>query len=158
PFAPDWHTPEALDEIGLKRVREAFVQAANRAVRLGFDVVELHCAHGYLIDEFLSPHVNKRIDTYGGSRENRMRFPLEIARAVKAVVPGHVVLGARIMGTDWTDNGWSPDDAAAFATALKGLGVGYVCVSSGGTVPGVKIPSGPGYQLPLATHVKKLSG
>ena len=106
----------------------------------------------------LSPHVNKRTDKYGGSLENRMRFPLEVARAVKDALPRDTVLGARIMGTDWTDNGWSPDDAAAFAKALKALGAGYVCVSSGGTVPGVKIPQGPGYQLALATHVKKHSG
>jgi 2,4-dienoyl-CoA reductase-like NADH-dependent reductase (Old Yellow Enzyme family) len=158
PFAPGYSIPEQLDEAGLARIRAAFVQAAARAVRLGFDVIELHSAHGYLLDTFLSPHANQRTDAYGGSLENRMRFPLEVARAVKAVVPQHIVVGARIMGSDWTGNGWSPDDAAVYAKALKEAGIGYVCVSSGGTVAGVKIPSSPGYQVPFAATVKKASG
>ncbi len=158
PFAPGYQTPEALDDAGLARVKAAFMQAATRAARLGFDVIELHSAHGYLCDSFLSPHANRRTDGYGGDRAGRMRFPLEIAASLRAQMPKSMALGARITGTDWSDDGWSPDDAGAYASALKALGAGYVCVSSGGTIPGVSIPSGPGYQVHLAAHVKAASG
>ena len=157
-FTEGYQTPEALDDAGLARIKSAFRKSAARAHRLGFDVVELHSAHGYLCDTFLSPHTNHRTDTYGGSRENRMRYPLELAGALRKTLPNSVVVGARITGTDWTPNGWGPDDAGAYAKALKAEGAGYVCVSSGGTVPGVHIPSGPGYQVGLAAHVKRASG
>ena len=158
PFDDGWPAPVALDEAGIARAREAFVQAATRAVRLGFDVIELHSTHGYLIDTFLSPSANRRTDRYGGTLENRMRFPLEVAHAVRAAVPKSVVLGARITGTDWMEGGWSQDDAATYAGALKQGGLDYVCVSSGGIFPRVKIPSDLGYQVPLAAHVKRKSG
>jgi 2,4-dienoyl-CoA reductase-like NADH-dependent reductase (Old Yellow Enzyme family) len=154
PFSPAHNVPTALDEDGLVRVRLAFVRAAQRCARLGFDAVELHCTHGYLLDEFLSPIANIRTDAYGGSLENRMRFPLSVAKAVRAALPAHMVLGARITGTDWTEAGWSPDDGAIFAAALKDLGVSYVSVSTGGIAPKLPIPSGPAYQLPPATFIK----
>ena len=158
PFAKGYDTPHALDDAGLLRVKAAFVQAAQRAERLGFDVLELHSTHGYLLDQFLSPHANKRTDRYGGDRTARMRFPLEVAEAVRAAVSKNVVVAARITGTDWSENGWSPEDAGIYATELKARGLGYACVSSGGIITGVNIPSGPGYQVALAAHVKRASG
>jgi 2,4-dienoyl-CoA reductase-like NADH-dependent reductase (Old Yellow Enzyme family) len=154
PFADGWHVPEALDSNGLERVVAAFAQAARRAVRLGFGAIELHGAHGYLLHEFLSPLSNRRTDAYGGSAENRMRFPLEVARAVRAVVPRSIALGARITGSDWADGGLTVEDAVAFAKALEGIGADYVCVSSGGNVAAAKIPLTPGYQVPFAARVK----
>jgi 2,4-dienoyl-CoA reductase-like NADH-dependent reductase (Old Yellow Enzyme family) len=158
PFDEGWHTPEALDEAGMRRVIDAFAAAAKRAARIGFDLVELHGAHGYLVHEFLSPLVNKRTDSYGGSIENRMRFPLAIARALREALPAGVALGARITGSDWTEGGWTPDDAAIFAGELRKLGAVYACVSSGGAVPKANIPLGPGYQVPLAANVKQKAG
>jgi 2,4-dienoyl-CoA reductase-like NADH-dependent reductase (Old Yellow Enzyme family) len=158
PFADGWHVPEALDAKGLERVVAAFVRAAERAVRLGFDAIELHGAHGYLLHEFLSPFSNKRNDNYGGSAENRMRFPLEVVRAVRAVVPRTIALGARITGSDWAEGGLTVEDAIVFAKALKGIGADYVCVSSGGNVSTAKIPLGPGYQVPFAAKVKAATG
>ena len=157
-FADGWHTPAALDAGGLARIVAAFAQAAERSVRLGFTAIELHVAHGYLLHEFLSPISNTRTDRYGGSAENRMRLPLEVARAVRAVVPRTVALGARITGSDWTDGGITPEDAAAFAKAFKATGADYVCVSSGGNVATARIPLAPGYQVPFATKVKSASG
>ena len=158
PFADGWHVPEALDAKGLERIVGAFRQAAVRAVRLGFDAIELHGAHGYLLHEFLSPVSNKRNDNYGGSAENRMRLPLEVMRAVRGVVPRTIALGARITGSDWADGGLTADDAVAFAKALKGIGTDYVCVSSGGNVATAKIPLAPGYQVPFAAKVKAATG
>ena len=158
PFAPDWHTPEPLDAAGLERVKAAFVQAAQRAVRIGFDVIELHIAHGYLLHQFTSPLSNTRTDAYGGSLENRMRFPLEVAQAVRAVVPKSVVLGGRITGSDWVEGGWTPDDAVAFAKGLKANGFDYACVSSGGIVATAKIAFAPNYQVPFAAKVRAESG
>ena len=155
PFDEGWHTPEALDEAGMRTVIEAFAAAARRAARIGFDVVELHGAHGYLVHEFLTPLVNKRTDSYGGSIENRMRFPLAIARALREALPAGVALGARITGTDWVEGGWTVDDAAIFAGELRKLGLVYVCVSSGAGVPKANIPLGAGYQVPLAATVKQ---
>ena len=158
PFGPGYATPAALDEDGMARVRLAFVRAAQRCVRLGFDMLELHSTHGYLLDEFLSPIANVRTDGFGGSRENRMKFPLSVARAVRAVLPAHIVLGARMTGSDWTTGGWSQDDAAVYAQALKDIGVGYLSVSSGGIAPNIAIPATPGYQVPFAAHVKARTG
>jgi 2,4-dienoyl-CoA reductase-like NADH-dependent reductase (Old Yellow Enzyme family) len=158
PFAEGGAAPTALDEAGLERVAAAFRQAAERAVRLGFEAVELHNAHGYLLHEFISPLSNKRTDGYGGSPEKRMRFPLEVARAVRAAVPRRVALGARITGTDWAEGGLTPDDAVAHAAALKAAGFDYVCVSGGGAVPQMKIPLGPGYQVPMAAKVRAETG
>jgi len=158
PFTDGGPPPVALDEQGLARVKAAFVQAAERAVRLGFDAIELHMAHGYLLHAFVSPLSNRRTDRYGGSPENRMRFPLEVAQAVRAVVPPARALGARITGTDWADGGLDADNAVAVAAGLKAAGYDYACVSGGGAVPQMKIPLGPGYQVPLAAKVKAETG
>jgi NADPH2 dehydrogenase len=116
----------------MERVRDNFVEAAKRAVRVGVDAIELHAAHGYLIHSFLSPISNKRSDRYGGSLTARMRYPLEVAQAVRAVIPRGVPLGARITGNDWVEGGLTPDDAVVFSQELKAVGMDFVCVSSGG--------------------------
>jgi NADPH2 dehydrogenase len=120
PFGPGWHTPREANEEDLARVREAFAAAARRAVRIGFDAIELHMAHGYLLHGFMSPISNKRTDRYGGAFENRMSFPLDVMRAVRAVVPKGLPLGARITGSDWMEGGLSPADAVACAHAQGG--------------------------------------
>ncbi len=132
PFGPNWHVPREMTAADMERVREAFVMSARRAVRVGFDAIELHAAHGYLIHSFVSPVSNKRTDGYGGALAARMRFPLEVAKAVRAVVPAALPLGARITGDDWIDGGLTPDDAVTFAKALKAEGLDFVCISSGG--------------------------
>lgn len=147
-------TPAALDAAGMDRVKAAFVQAAVRAARLGFDVIELHAAHGYLMHQFLSPLSNHRTDQYGGSLENRMRFPLEVARAIKAVMPAHMALGARITGFEWFQGGIDPAEATAFANAFQAIGGTYVCVTSGGNIAQAQIAVGPNYQVPFAAAVK----
>jgi 2,4-dienoyl-CoA reductase-like NADH-dependent reductase (Old Yellow Enzyme family) len=155
PFDDDWPAPEALDAHGLNRIRCAFAAAAQRADRLGFELVELHGAHGYLLHSFLSPVGNHRNDEYGGSLENRMRFPLEVAAAVRAVWPQGKALGMRITGSDWIEGGLTSADAAQFAAALKRIGLDYVCVSSGGISPRARVVVGPGYQAPFAETVKR---
>ncbi len=158
PFGDDWHAPQALDAAGMKRIVDAFAQAAVRTVRLGLDAVELHAAHGYLLHQFMSPLANHRTDAYGGSLENRLRFPLEVAAALREVLPRDKCLGARITASDWMEGGAGPEVAVALARALKALGYDYVCVSSGGLVPAAKIVAGPGYQLPFAAQVKREAG
>jgi 2,4-dienoyl-CoA reductase-like NADH-dependent reductase (Old Yellow Enzyme family) len=158
PFADGGAVPVALDAAGLARAKAAFRQAAQRAVRLGFDAIELHMAHGYLLHEFISPLSNLREDAYGGTLASRMRFPLEVAAAVREVAPGSVALGARITGTDWAEGGLSPADAVPVAAALKAAGYDYVCVSGGGAVPHMQIPLGPGYQVPMAARVRAETG
>ena len=157
-FDEGWPAPRALDKAGMQAVIDAFAAAARRAARIGFDLVELHGAHGYLMHEFLSPLANQRTDAYGGSLENRMRFPLAVARALRGALPARMALGARITGTDWVEGGWTVADAAVFAGELRKLGLDYVCVSSGGVVPKATIPLGPGYQVELAAEVKAKSG
>jgi NADPH2 dehydrogenase len=142
----------------LNRVRDAFVDSAKRALRIGFDEIELHMAHGYLAHGFMSPISNKRTDQYGGSFENRMRFPLSIARAVRAVVPKTIPLGARITGSDWHEGGLTPDDAVNIAKALKSEGIDFICVSSGGVAGGIHNPTEPGFNVPIAARVKKEVG
>lgn len=155
PFDADWPAPAALNAAGLARVRDAFVAATQRADRLGFDLLELHGAHGYLLHSFHSPVSNHRADEYGGSPENRMRFPLEVAAAVRAVWPRDKALGMRITGSDWIEGGLSAADAAVFAQALKDTGFDYVCVSSGGVSSQVRVVVEPGYQVPFAEIVKR---
>ena len=150
--------PLPLDAEGLKRVREAFVATAKRAVRIGLQMVEIHCAHGYLLHQFLSPLANRRDDAYGGTLENRLRFPLEVYDAVRDAVPSHIPVGVRVSGTDWVEGGWEIEQTIAFAQALKARGVSFVHVSSGGVSPEQKIPLGPGYQVPLARAVKAATG
>lgn len=156
PLAPGWPEPQTLTREGTEAVKQAFVAAARRAARIGFDVVELHSTHGYLLSEFLSPLANKRRDEYGGSLQNRMRFPLEVVRAVREV--WEKALGAKISGTDFAEGGWTPDDAVAYASELKRLGCDYVTVSGGGVVLDAKVPTGPGYQVPFAERVKRETG
>jgi 2,4-dienoyl-CoA reductase-like NADH-dependent reductase (Old Yellow Enzyme family) len=156
PFTEGWHTPEALDEAGMARIKSAFVESAKRADRAGFDLVELHGAHGYLFSEFLSPLSNARTDAYGGSLDNRMRFPLEVAEAVRAVWPKDKALGMRLNGSDWVDGGVTPEETGEMARRLKALGFDFVHISSGGNIAGVKIPGRePGYQVEFAQMVKK---
>ncbi len=123
--------------------------AARRAHRLGLDGIEIHAAHGYLLHQFLSPLSNKREDRYGGSLENRMRFPLEVYEAVRAAVPASMAVGVRISATDWVEGGWDIEQSTAFAQALKARGADFIHVSSGGVSPLQKIPVGPGYQVDL---------
>ncbi|WP_144633403.1 NADH:flavin oxidoreductase/NADH oxidase [Bordetella genomosp. 13] len=149
--------PRALDDDGLARVRQAFVDSALRADRLGFEVIELHAAHGYLLHEFLSPLANRRDDQYGGSLENRMRFPLEVFQALRAALPGKT-LGVRVSATDWVEGGWDADQTVAFAHALKALGCDFMDASSGGVSPRQQIALAPGYQVPFAQRIKRETG
>jgi 2,4-dienoyl-CoA reductase-like NADH-dependent reductase (Old Yellow Enzyme family) len=157
-FDAGWHVPEALDEDGMDRVTDAFVLAARRAVRLGFEVIELHSAHGYLLHQFLSPLSNRRDDDCGGSLENRMRFPLQVLEAVRAVVPAGTVLGMRISATDWVDGGWSVDDSIEYVREARAVGLDYVCVSSAGNTAQARVPVGPGYQVPAAARIRAETG
>lgn len=150
--------PLALDAAGLRRVRDAFVLAAKRAARLGIDGLEVHAAHGYLLHQFLSPIANQRTDEYGGSLENRMRFPLEVFDAVRAVFPADKPVGIRVSATDWMENGWNLEQTIAFATELKKRDVDWIDVSSGGISPLQKITIGPGYQVAFAQGVKEATG
>jgi 2,4-dienoyl-CoA reductase-like NADH-dependent reductase (Old Yellow Enzyme family) len=150
--------PHALDAIGLKRVRDAFVEAARRADRLGIDAIELHGAHGYLMHQFLSPISNKRTDKYGGSLENRMRYPLEVFDAVRAVFPSRKPVGIKVSATDWVEGGWDLAQTIEFAKQLKQRGVDWIDVSSAGVSPQQKIPLSPGYQVPFAQAIKEATG
>jgi 2,4-dienoyl-CoA reductase-like NADH-dependent reductase (Old Yellow Enzyme family) len=153
-FADGETPPAALDAGGLARIRDAFAQAAARAARLGFDSVQLHGAHGYLLHQFLSPLSNRREDDYGGSLDNRMRFPLEVFDAVRAAFPPERPVTMRVSGTDWAEGGWDIEQTIAFARALEARGCGGIHVSSGGLTPAQRIPVAPGYQVPLARAVK----
>jgi 2,4-dienoyl-CoA reductase-like NADH-dependent reductase (Old Yellow Enzyme family) len=154
PFADGEHPPVALDRAGLARVRDGFAAAAARAARLGLDAVQIHGAHGYLLHQFLSPLSNHRDDEYGGTLENRMRFPLEVFEAVRAAFPQERPVTMRVSGTDWAPCGWDIEGTIAFAKVLEHRGCGGVHVSSGGLTPAQRIPVGPGYQVPLARAVK----
>jgi len=154
-FAEDWHTPRALAADDIRGLADAFVAAAGRALRIGLDLIELHSAHGYLLHQFLSPLSNQRTDRYGGSLENRMRAPLEIARALREAWPKDRALGARITASDWAPGGFEAQDAVAYARALKAAGFDYVCVSSGGAVAHQKIKVVPGYQAGFAEAVRR---
>jgi NADPH2 dehydrogenase len=158
PFGENWHTPAEVTEADMARITEAFVSAAKRALRIGFDEIELHMAHGYLFHGFMSPVSNKRTDGYGGDLRNRLKFPLAVARAVRAAVPREVPLGARITGSDWRDGGLTPDDAVAIARALKAEGIDFICVSSGGITSDTRNPSEPGYNVPISGRIRREAG
>ncbi len=147
-----------VSEADMARMTEAFVSAAKRALRVGFDEIELHMAHGYLFHGFMSPISNTRTDAYGGSLANRLRFPLAVARAVRAAVPRNVPLGARITGSDWREGGLTADDAVAIAKALKAEGIDFIDVSSGGVTYDTRNPSEPGYNVPIAERIKREAG
>jgi 2,4-dienoyl-CoA reductase-like NADH-dependent reductase (Old Yellow Enzyme family) len=151
PFGEGWHVPHELSKQELQGLVDSYVAATERAKRIGFDVVELHSAHGYLLHQFLSPLSNLRKDEYG---QHRMRFPLEVARAVREVWPKDRALGIRINATDWVDGGWQPEDAVAYARELKRTGFDFICVSSGATVPHARIPVAPGYQVGFAQQIR----
>ena len=158
PFREDDRAPQAMGPEAMRKVRDAFADAARRAARLGIDAVQIHAAHGYLLHQFLSPLSNQREDEYGGSLENRMRFPLEVFDAVRAAFPAGRPVSVRVSGTDWVAGGWAIDDTVAFARALEKRGCSVVHVSSGGLHPAQQIPVGPGYQVPLARAVKQAVG
>jgi len=158
PFDDHWPAPQALDEAGLARISDAHAEAAKRADRLGFDLVELLAAHGFLLHSFLSPISNRRCDGYGGSLANRMRFPLAVAAAVRAVWPHNKALGMRITGFDWVPGGITPEEAGIFARELRQIGFDYVCVSSGGISPQARVNLAPSYQVPFAAAVRRASG
>jgi 2,4-dienoyl-CoA reductase-like NADH-dependent reductase (Old Yellow Enzyme family) len=155
PHAQGETVPTALDEEGMRRVIDAFASAAARSHALGFEAIEIHAAHGYLLHQFLSPLSNKRDDAYGGSLENRMRFPLQVFRAVRAAVPASMVVGVRISAHDWVDHGWDVEQSIAFTQALEHEGCQFMHVSSGGLSPQQKIPAGPGYQIGFAACIKR---
>jgi len=155
PFLNSDNPPLELDREGLARIRQAFADAAERAARLDLAAVQLHGAHGYLLHQFLSPLSNRRADEYGGSLENRMRFPLEVFEAVRAVFPAERSVTMRVSATDWVEGGWEVEQTIALARALEERGCAAIHVSSGGLDPRQQIPVGPSYQVPLAREVKR---
>ena len=158
PFDSPYPTPHALTKSELDGVVDEWVAAARRSLDAEFQVVELHMAHGYLVHQFLSPLSNQRTDEYGGNLENRMRFPLRVVRAVRDVWPDHLPLFVRISATDWTEGGWDIEQSVVLGVALRALGVDLIDCSTGGNVPHVKIPVGPGYQVPFAERIRRDAG
>ena len=155
PFLAEENPPTELDAGGLGRIRQAFAEAAERSARLDLAAVQLHGAHGYLLHQFLSPLSNRRTDQYGGSLENRMRFPLEVFDAVRAAFPADKPVTMRVSGTDWVEGGWDIEQTIVFAQALEQRGCAAIHVSSGGLDPRQQVPIGPSYQVPLAREVKR---
>jgi 2,4-dienoyl-CoA reductase-like NADH-dependent reductase (Old Yellow Enzyme family) len=158
PFTPEHPVPREAASADLKAIQHQFVDAARRAKTAGFQVIEIHMAHGYLLHEFLSPLSNYRKDEYGGSLENRMRFPLSVAYAVREIWPGDLPVFVRISATDWVEGGWDLAQAMELCRRLKDMGIDLIDCSSGGSVPDAVIPTGPGYQTPFATAIRKEVG
>lgn len=158
PFSAGDTEPLALDEAALRRITQDFVSAAQRAVRLGIEVIELHAAHGYLLHEFLSPLSNIRDDRYGGTLENRMRFPLEVFEAVRHAVPVGTPVGVRISASDWVPQGWDIEQSIVFTRELQARGCAFIDVSSGGLSTSQEIPIAPGYQVPFAERIRQETG
>lgn len=155
---PGRPVPRMLDDAGLAAVKAQFVAATRRAAAIGFDLVEVHAAHGYFLHSFLSPLSNNRNDAYGGDLAGRMRYPLEVFAAMRAAWPAAKPMGVRISATDWMPGGWTVEDSVAFARALKDLGCDYVCASSGGSHPDQALDVGPGYQVPMARRIREEAG
>jgi 2,4-dienoyl-CoA reductase-like NADH-dependent reductase (Old Yellow Enzyme family) len=155
PFIPDGIAPTALSIAAIQTLTTSFVTAAQRALAAGFDIIEIHAAHGYLLHEFLSPLTNQRTDDYGGSFENRIRFLCEVVQAVRQAIPDRMPLWVRISATDWLPDGWDIDQSVALSHKLKSLGVDLIDCSSGGIAPGEKIPVGAGYQTPFANRIRR---
>lgn len=155
PFTPKHNVPRALAKSDIEGVVDAFAEAARRALAAGFEVVELHLAHGYLLHEFLSPLSNQRGDEYGGSLENRMRLPLDVARAVRWIWPSERPVFVRISASDWAPGGWDLEQSIELARQLKTIGIDLIDCSSGALVPDAKIPFGPGFQVPFAAAVRE---
>ena len=158
PFAPGYSVPKEMDHSDIAAVIFQFAAAARRALAAGFRVIEIHMAHGYLLHEFLSPLANMRKDAYGGILENRMRFPLQVAKAVRSVWPEKLALFVRISASDWTEGGWDIEQSAVLAKELKNLGVDLIDCSSGALIPNAKIPAVPGYQVPFAQAIRSEAG
>ena len=157
-FSPKYDTPRPLDQSGINAVVNAFARAACRAQAAGFDFIEIHAAHGYLLHEFLSPLANQRTDAYGGSFENRIRLLLEVVDAVRAEWPAHLPMFVRISATDWAEGGWFVDEAVELARRLRDHKVDLIDVSSGGQVPDARIRVGPGFQVPFASRIRAEAG
>ena len=157
-FAPTYAVPKALHPTAIPALLEAFAQAARRAEQAGFDFVEIHAAHGYLLHQFLSPLANRRTDVYGGSFANRTRLVLQVIDAVRAAWPVHLPLLVRISATDWAEGGWTVDESVELARQFPEHGVDLVDVSSGGQVPNAQIPVGPGYQVGFAARIRREAG
>ena len=158
PYDTGWPMPHAMTKDDIKRCVGEFAAAAKRADRIGYDLIELHGGHGYLLHQFMSPLSNQRTDEYGGSTENRIRFPIEVFQAVRAVWPEAKPIGIRVSATDWVDGGWTPEEAVVLATELKKLACDYMDVSTGGLDPRQKIPLSPGYQVPFGEKVRQETG
>ncbi|HZR03978.1 MAG TPA: NADH:flavin oxidoreductase/NADH oxidase [Burkholderiales bacterium] len=158
PFGPGWPTPRAMTSEDLQQVKQQFVDATRRAARIGFDLVELHGGHGYLLHEFLSPLSNRRDDAYGGSAQKRMRYPLEVFQAVREVWPAERPLGVRVSVIDWVEGGLQLEDSIEFARRLRDVGCDYIDVTSGQLDPRQQIPFAPGYNVPFAARIKKEVG
>ena len=155
PFGDNYPDPKEMDEKNIKLVIDQFVKASQRSIEAGYEIIELHFAHGYLGHEFLSPISNHRKDQYGGVLENRCRFSIELTKAVREVIPEGTPLFARISSTDWIEGGWDIDQSVQLAKWLKEIGIDLIDCSSGGNVPQAQIPVGPGYQIPFAEKIKK---
>ena len=158
PFDDGWQVPHALDEAGMDRIVDDFASASRRAATAGFRVAEIHAAHGYLLHQFLSPISNRRTDAFGGSLENRMRFPLRVVEAVRSAWPDDLPLFLRISATDWVEGGFVPDEAIVFVRHAHTLGIDLVDCSSGGMHPRAQVPVGPGYQVPFAERIRAETG
>jgi 2,4-dienoyl-CoA reductase-like NADH-dependent reductase (Old Yellow Enzyme family) len=158
PYDAKWHTPVALDAVGLKRVKQAFVEATERSLRLGFDVVELHGAHGYLLSQFLSPISNQRGDEYGGTADKRRRFPLEVFEACRKAWPAGKAMGMRLSCVEWVEGGVSIEDTIETARQLKALGCDFIDASSGGNAAAQKIPVKPGYHVEFSARIRQEAG
>ena len=157
-FADDYPSPREMTKADIEKSANDFVEAAKRAVEAGFEVVEIHAAHGYLFHEFLSPISNKRTDEYGESLENRMRFPLDVAKKVREIVPENLPVFVRISATDWTENGWDLEQSIEFCKELKNIGIDLIDVSSGGNILDAKIEIKPGYQVQFAAEIREQVG
>ncbi len=157
-YLPGWPAPNAMDTAALARVRDAFADSARRAARAGFDIIEVHAAHGYLLHQFMSPITNTRTDAYGGSLENRMRYPLEVFEAVREAFPADRPVMLRLSATDWIEGGWDMEGSLAFALALKARGCAALDVTSGGLDQRQKIITGPGYQVGFAEAIRREVG
>jgi 2,4-dienoyl-CoA reductase-like NADH-dependent reductase (Old Yellow Enzyme family) len=157
-FADGYQTPESLSVAAIAEIVQAFAGGAARALAAGFEVIELHAAHGYLMAQFLSPLANHRTDAYGGSFDNRTRFVREVVEATRRAWPERLPLFIRISASDWTDGGWTLEDSVALSSLLRAMGVDLVDCSSGGTVPAAKIPVGAGYQVPFAQEIRRRAG
>jgi 2,4-dienoyl-CoA reductase-like NADH-dependent reductase (Old Yellow Enzyme family) len=158
PFEAEDPAPVELSHAGIHSIVAAFRTATRRALRAGFQVVEIHGAHGYLMHEFLSPLSNRRTDEYGGAFENRIRFALEVAEAVRGAWPLNLPLFLRISATDWVEGGWTPDESVELARRVRPLGVDLIDCSSGGSAPNAKVPLAPGYQVPFAGRIRREAG